>query len=100
MNKSETIKFSSGCGNIFFTVTYKDNKVIKILPRLGKSGTCAKVFLHVIGELLSFIMILPKKDAIKVMVRIVGHKCSENFCIEPIIRFLIDKKLEEEEVNE
>lgn len=100
MNKSETFKISTGCGNVFFTVVYKDNKVVKVLPRLGKSGTCAKVFLHVIGEFLSFIMTLPKNDAVRVMVKVAGHKCSENFCMESVIRFLIDKKLAEEIENE
>jgi ribonucleoside-diphosphate reductase alpha chain len=48
-----TYKITTGCGNIYVTVTEFDGKPFEVFARLGKAGGCASAQTEIIGRLVS-----------------------------------------------
>jgi ribonucleoside-diphosphate reductase alpha chain len=44
-----TRRLKSGCGNVYLTVNWEDDKVFEIFLRLGKAGGCAACLMDVVG---------------------------------------------------
>lgn len=49
----ETLKYSSGCGNIYITVNKDSDKIFEVFATLGKAGGCASGQLEAITRCVS-----------------------------------------------
>jgi len=89
----------TGCGKLYITVAKRsDGKIEKITAECGKSGTCVKNMLSVICELLVAVYNHPnRQEAIAALTRATGHHCQffSSTCTEPLLREVLEMKLEE-----
>lgn len=101
MNKSETIKIKTSCGNIYLTGVFNEGgRLIEVIPRLGKAGTCAGTMFHLYGLLFSSILKLKRNQVIKILTPLTGHTPLCGGCINNIISYILDYMYEKEEFNE
>jgi len=102
--RGSTEKIKTGCGNLFLTINEHEEEPYEISARIGKSGSCVRSMLEVIGILLSIIFQNCEKDVIKKTVNhLLSVSCGQEFregdarrmsCLDVIAERV--KKLEKE----
>ena len=78
----KTLKAPTGCGSMYLTLNVDDGDLVECRLELGKSGSCVKNMLHVIGVLYSILLQsgMEKKLVIKTVKRhLMGVSCGEPF---------------------
>ena len=105
----KTEKIATGCGTLYLIIN-KDEETktpCEFFPVLGKSGSCARSLLELIGKLLSVVaQNLSKEDFIKLLKKdIRGVNCGQEFrirdkrygsCIDKMAHRLLQEFGEEE----
>ena len=51
--KGETVKVSTGCGNLYVTLNSDDDGVFEVFAALGKAGSCAKCVMEGISRVVT-----------------------------------------------
>ena len=106
----KTEKITTGCGTLYLIINKDEETQIpcEFFPVLGKSGSCARSLLELIGKLLSVLaQNLSKEDFIKLLKKdIRGINCGQDFrigdkrygsCVDKIAhKVLIELKEESE----
>jgi len=80
----KTLKAKTQCGSLFVTLNEMDGDLGEIRLNLGKSGSCARAILELIGILYSIIlqMDVPKDEKVKLFKKhCLGISCGNPFMI-------------------
>ena len=104
----KTEKIKTGCGSLYLTINEDNNSPCEVRLQMGKSGSCVRSMLEVIGILISIIFQnVDHKIAIKSIKRhLRGVSCGQEFregdkryssCLDKIAqRILVELKEENE----
>ncbi len=78
--KGETYRKRTGCGNVYITINYEENKgkkeIFEVFLNIGKSGGCATAQNEGIARLVSYLSRL-NADPIDVASQLIGIKCNK-----------------------
>lgn len=83
--EGSTKKFKTGCSSLFLTHNHLDGDLFELRINLGKSGSCQRGMLELIGILYSTIlqMDIDKPDKIKILKKhSLGISCGSPFTIK------------------
>lgn len=107
--KGKTEKIKTGCGNLYLTINEdEDGSPYEVRAQIGKSGSCARSMLEVIGILMSIIFQNVDKEIVTKSIKrhLRGVSCGSEFkegdkrrmsCLDVIAqRALVSLKEEEE----
>lgn len=82
-----TLKAKTSCGGFFLTMNDFDKALYEIHMELGKSGTCIKTLLHVVGILFSILLQsgMEKEELIEAVERhLKDVKCGDSFYYQEV----------------
>lgn len=52
LNPSKTVRRQTGCGKMYVTFVYEGEKIVGILPILGKTGECSMAIMSVVQTVI------------------------------------------------
>lgn len=95
---SNTCTLTTTCGEMFLVIDrdIDTNNITRVHLFGGKQGTCASSQNNTICKLLTALMLLNRKDRVKVLNEVVGGMCNQTeSCSSQALRVIYDQTMTE-----